>query len=84
MIFFMVMLVFTASPGRYNEGPFNITINNKLYSTVSNGNKNQLDPNKAPHRYTKYVIKDPFHNRDHIAAIAKKAVGVYIFTTLYR
>ena len=76
----MVMLVFTT----YNEGRFNINTNTKQYSTASHGNKNQLDPNKAPHRYTKYVIKDPFHNRDHIAAIAKKAVGVYIFTTLYR
>lgn len=76
----MVMLVFTT----YNEGPLNITTNTKQYSTASNGNKNKLDPNKAPHRYTKYVIKDPFHNRDRIAAIAKKAVGVYIFTTLRR
>lgn len=73
----MVMLVFTS----YNEGPFYITINTKQYSTASNGNKNQLDPNKAPHRYTKHVIKDPFNNRDSIAAIAKKAVGVYIFST---
>ena len=80
MIFFMVMLVFTT----YNEGPLNITTNTKQYSTASNGNKNKLDPNKAPHRYTKYVIKDPLYHRDRIAAIAKKAVGVYIFTTLRR
>lgn len=73
----MVMLVFTS----YNEGPSNITVNTKQYSTSSNGNKNQLEPNKAPHRYTKHVIKDPFNNRDSIAAVAKKAVGVYIFTT---
>lgn len=88
MIFFMVMFTFTcpASPGRYNEGLFNITSNYKRYSTGpsssnKNKNKNKLDPNKAPHRYTKHVIKDPFNNRDSIAAIAKKAVGVYIFTT---
>jgi len=72
MIFFMVMLVFTT----YNEGRFNINTNTKQYSTASHGNKNQLDPNKAPHRYTKYVIKDPFHNRDRIAP--KKQL-VYIF-----
>jgi len=77
MIFFMVMFVFTS----YNQGPFNITFKTKGYSTANNENKNQLDPNKAPHRYIKYVIKDPFNNRDRIAAIAKKAVGVYIFTT---
>lgn len=68
----MVMLVFTT----YNEGRFNINTNTKQYSTASHGNKNQLDPNKAPHRYTKYVIKDPFHNRDRIAP--KKQL-VYIF-----
>lgn len=78
MIFFMVMFTFTT----YNEGVFNITtINRKQYSTASNQNKNKLDPNKAPHRYTKHVIIDPSNNRDSIAAIAKKAVGVYIFTT---
>lgn len=77
MIFFMVMLVLTT----YNEGVFNITTNTIQYSTATNSNKKKLDPNKAPHRYTKHVIKDPFNNRDSIAAIAKKAVGVYIFTT---
>lgn len=74
----MVMLILIA----YNEGLFNITVHTKRYSTISNGNnKNELNFNKAPHRYTKHVIKDPFNNRDRIAAIAKKAVGVYIFTT---
>lgn len=77
MIFFMVMFTFTT----YNEGVFNITINTKQYSTANNNNNKKLDPNKAPHRYTKHVIEDPFNNRDSIAAIAKKAVGVYIFTT---
>ena len=41
----MVMLVFTT----YNEGRFNINTNTKQYSTASHGNKNQLDPNKAPY-----------------------------------
>lgn len=78
MIFFMVMFTFTT----YNEGVFNITtINTKQYSTASNQNKKKRDTNKAPHRYTKHVIIDPSNNRDSIAAIAKKAVGVYIFTT---
>lgn len=83
MIFFMVMTKYT----KYNKGLFNIN-SNKHYSTNSNGNKNNLDPNKAPLkkssiflRYTKYVIEDPFNNRKSIAAIAKKAVGVYIFST---
>lgn len=77
IIFFMVMLVYTS----YNEGLFNITVKTKRYSTTSNQSKKNLDPNKAPHRYTKHIIKDPFTNRNSIAAIAKKAVGVYIFTT---
>ena len=55
MIFFMVMFVFTS----YNEGLFNITINTKQYSTASNVNKKKQDPNKAPHRHTKHIIKDP-------------------------
>ena len=72
MIFFMVMLVLTS----YNEGLFNITtINTKRYSTASNGNKNKLDPNKSPHRYTKHVIKDPFNNRDRL-----RKQWVYIFS----
>jgi hypothetical protein len=79
MIFFMVMFALNS----YNKGPFNMTSNIKQYSTVNNenNNKNKLNPNKAPHGYTKYVIKDPFNNRDSIASIAKKAVGVYIFST---
>lgn len=77
IIFFMVMSVYNS----YNEGLFNITVKIKRYSTTSNQNKKNLDPNKAPHRYTKHIIKDPFINRNSIAAIAKKAVGVYIFTT---
>ena len=42
------------------------------------------DPNKPynePHKYTKIFIPNVFHNRSEIAAVAKKATGVYIFKT---
>lgn len=32
--------------------------------------------------YQTYIIKNPYHNRKAIAAVAKKAAGVYIFTTV--
>jgi hypothetical protein len=35
-----------------------------------------LNSEEAPHKYTKHVIKDPFNNRQLIAKVAKKAVGV--------
>lgn len=55
IIFFMVMSVYNT----YNEGLFTITVKIKRYSTTSNQNKKNLDPNKAPHRYTKHISKDP-------------------------
>lgn len=33
-----------------------------------------------PHKFTKVFVKDCFHNRGQIAAVAKRAVGVYVFT----
>src|SRR6201986_1687774 len=46
------------------------------------------DPNKLnnqrllpPHKYTKIFIANVFYNRNEIAAVAKKATGVYIFKT---
>jgi hypothetical protein len=38
-------------------------------------------PNKAPHKNTKIFIANVFYNRNEIAAVAKKATGVYIFKT---
>lgn len=38
--------------------------------------------NKYPFPYKEYIILDPYNNRDKIAAVAKKAKGVYIFETL--
>jgi hypothetical protein len=37
--------------------------------------------NKEPHKYTKIFIPNAFYNRNEIAAVAKKAIGVYIFKT---
>jgi hypothetical protein len=38
-------------------------------------------PNKEPYKYTKIFIPNVFHNRNEIAAVAKKSTGVYIFIT---
>lgn len=40
-----------------------------------------LKPIKEPHKYTKIFIPNVFQNRTEIAAVAKKATGVYIFNT---
>jgi len=46
------------------------------YQSTSSGN----DPNrKPPHSFETHVIPNAFSNRGSIAALAKKAVGVYIF-----
>jgi hypothetical protein len=36
---------------------------------------------KEPHKYTEIFIANIFYNRNEIAAVAKKATGVYIFKT---
>jgi hypothetical protein len=46
---------------------------------IANNDPNK--PNKGPHKYTKIFIANVFHNRNEIAAVAKKATGVYIFKT---
>lgn len=46
---------------------------------IANNEPNK--PNKEPHKYTKIFIANVFHNRNEIAAVAKKATGVYIFKT---
>jgi hypothetical protein len=48
-------------------------------AAVANNDPNK--PNKEPHKYTKIFIANVFHNRNEIAAVAKKATGVYIFKT---
>jgi len=77
MIFFMVNASVTQiSILRFTTG-------NSIDSKSSNSNlspKRSIDPKKAPHKYTKHVIEDPYNNRKSIALIAKKAVGVYIFS----
>ncbi len=42
-------------------------------------NHMSIEPNKEPHKYTKILIPNAFYNRNEIAAVAKKATGVYIF-----
>jgi hypothetical protein len=78
MIFFMVnayvtqinLLQFTSGKSSFSK-----SLNSNLKP------KNFIDPKKAPHKYTKHVIEDPYNNRKSIALIAKKAVGVYIFSS---
>lgn len=81
MIFFMVINAFNS---RYESlfnltGMFSIrrgkiltgnffALRPKRYSTLNNSNNNELDPNKAPYRYTKYIIKDPSNNRVKICS----------------
>jgi predicted GIY-YIG superfamily endonuclease len=48
--------------------------NNKDYKPKYNRDS------KPPHNYTKIVVENAFINRSQIAANAKDAVGVYIFT----
>jgi hypothetical protein len=42
-------------------------------------NNNPIKHNKEPHKYSKIFIPNAFYNRFEIAAVAKKATGVYIF-----
>jgi hypothetical protein len=78
MIFFMVNALVT----QINLLKFTTGKSNFSKSFNSNFNqKNFIDPKKAPHKYTKHVIEDPYNNRKSIALIAKKAVGVYIFSS---
>lgn len=49
------------------------------FSAVAKNDPNK--PNKEPHKYTKIFIANVFYNRNEIAAVAKKATGVYIFKT---
>jgi len=57
--------------------PIGLTPSQEVNIALDNDKKN----NKAPHKYTKHIIYEPFKNRKHIAKVAKKAVGVYIFQT---
>lgn len=64
-----------------------INIQSRQYSTYftqptkDSINNNPNKPNKEPHKYTKIFIPNAFYNRFEIAAVAKKATGVYIFKT---
>jgi hypothetical protein len=50
------------------------------YNSHINSNKPK-NSNNEPHKYTKIYIANAFENRYKIAAVAKKAIGVYIFQT---
>ena len=52
-------------------------LSNHAYST--HGGNGGNGGNNAPHPYTKYVVDNAFSNRDKLT-VAKKAVGVYVFT----
>jgi GIY-YIG catalytic domain/NUMOD1 domain len=42
-------------------------------------NENTNINNKIPFKYKKYVINDPYKNREDIALVSKKEKGVYVF-----
>jgi NUMOD1 domain/GIY-YIG catalytic domain len=81
MIFFMVI-------GQHNINLTSIIKKqSRLVSSQSANNSISNEPNKPnklvspPHKYTEIFIPNAFHNRNEIAAVAKKAIGVYIFKT---
>jgi GIY-YIG catalytic domain/NUMOD1 domain len=53
-------------------------MNNKKCIENNNNNKNE-NKNKPIFSYKKFIIIDPYNNRDKIAIIAKKSKGVYVF-----
>ena len=52
-------------------------MNNKKY--IENNNNFNEKNNKPIFPYKKFIIIDPYNNRDKIAIIAKKSKGVYVF-----
>lgn len=46
---------------------------------ISNDNK---DPFNSKYKYTKFIIEDPYNNRDLILKFAKNQKGVYVWETL--
>lgn len=73
------MTYFTLNSNRSDyikpEHKFYIKSNNKNYNPKYNKDS------KPPYNYTKVVVENAFHNRKIIASWAKKAVGVYVFTS---
>lgn len=55
---------------------FNEMNNKKCIENNNNKNENNNKPNFS---YKKFIIIDPYNNRDKIAIIAKKSKGVYVF-----
>lgn len=77
MIFFMVNAFFRI----YTKLYFEPCLNFIKFISVQTKNVNENILNESPEsNYTTYVIQNPFHNRKHIARVAKNAAGVYIFT----
>jgi heme/copper-type cytochrome/quinol oxidase subunit 1 len=90
MIFFMVMLIFIVNKKVIYSffllvTRMALTLVWGFFLTLfsSNGinksdsirpNSSSLNSEGAPHKYTKYVIKDPFNNRKYIAKVAKNPV----------
>src|SRR5580693_4822212 len=75
MIFFMVI-------GQHNINLTSIIKKqSRLVSSQSANNSISNEPNKPnklvspPHTYTEIFIPNAFHNRNEIAAVAKKAIG---------
>src|ERR1700756_1253458 len=59
-----------------------IVNNNTNFNEISVKNNNDVKEKyffKVPFPYKKYIIVDPYNNRDQIAKVSKKAKGVYIF-----
>lgn len=78
MIFFMVSAPILDD---FSQFTVKMTLIYKKTLLIKKLHTKSFNGKKSPHKYTEYTIKDPFNNRDRIAAVAKKAVGVYIFIT---
>lgn len=50
-------------------------------SRAAVANNDPKNPKNEPYKYTKIFIANVFYNRNDVAAVAKKATGVYIFKT---
>ena len=58
-----------------------ISFQSRQISNDYSNRNNTKNSNNEPHKYTKIFIVNVFENRSEIAALDKKAIGVYIFQT---
>jgi hypothetical protein len=61
-----------------------LSANSDIIDISPNGISKEIqgNNNKVPFLYKKFVIKDPYYNRDKIKMVGNKAKGVYVFELL--